>query len=203
MKALIINCTLKKSRADSNTEALARVLADELKKRGVESEFVRAVDHNILPGVTSNEGAGDGWPKIRSKILDAEILILASPTWVGRLSSVAQRAIERMDAFLSETDDQEYPVAYNHVAGFVVTGNEDGAKHVIAEMEASLLELGFTVPGQAWTYWNNGAALGSGYLENPESNGKKRAVKNAAIAASNLVAAAKALAAHPIPAPPD
>jgi multimeric flavodoxin WrbA len=202
MRALIINCTLKKSPAESNTEVLAKQLADELEKRQVDCEFVRAVDHNILPGVTSDEGKGDDWPKIRNKILESEILVLASPTWVGRLSSIAMRVIERMDAFLFENDDQDRPIAYNHVAGFVVTGNEDGAKHVIGELEASLLEIGFTVPGQAWTYWNNGAALGSSYLEASDKEGKKRAAKNAAIAASNLVAAAQSLKSKPIPAPP-
>lgn len=202
MKAVILNCTLKKSSDKSNTEGLAQVLADELTKQQVNCELVRVVDHNILPGVTSDEGKDDDWPGIRQKILAADILVLASPTWVGRLSSVAQRVIERMDAFLTEEDDQDRPVAYNHVAGFVVTGNEDGAKHAIGEMEAALLELGFSVPGQAWTYWNNGAAMGSSYLENPESQGKKRALRNAKIAASNLVACAKALKAKPIPSPP-
>ena len=42
--------------------------------------------------------------------------------------------MERMDAMISETDDDGLPVAYNRVAGVVVTGNEDGAHHVIAEV---------------------------------------------------------------------
>lgn len=202
MKALIVNCTLKKSPSDSNTHAVAQILADELGSRGVKCEFVRAVDFDILPGVSSDEGEGDEWPKIRDKILASEILILASPTWVGRLASPAQRVIERLDAFLFEEDGQGRPIAYNHVAGFVATGNEDGAKHVIAEMEAALLEIGFSVPGQAWTYWNNGAALGKSYLESKDKAGKERTAKNAAMAASNIVAMARALQAQPIPTPP-
>src|SRR5918997_5716939 len=106
MKALIINCTLKPSPETSNTEALAAVVAQALRGHGVEVSWVRAVDHDIKPGVESDMGDGDAWPEIRSRILDSEILIMASPTWVGRHSSVAQRVIERMDAMISETDDE-------------------------------------------------------------------------------------------------
>jgi len=138
MKALIINCTLKKSPDTSNTEALANVLAEELDKHGVAVHVVRAVDLDILPGVTSDEGTLDDWPKLRKEILASEILILASPTWLGLLSSVAQRVIERLDGLFGERDEAGRPVAYNHVAGFVATGNSDGAKHVIGEMMAAL-----------------------------------------------------------------
>lgn len=127
---------------------------------------------------------------------------MASPTWVGRMSSMAMKAIERMDAMLSEKDDDGRPVAFNHVAGFIATGNEDGAKHVIGEMIASLVELGFTVPGQAWTYWNNGASMGSEYVESDDEQGKQRAESNAKLAAHVLVATAQTLAAKPISPPP-
>lgn len=87
-------------------------------------------------------------------MLAADILIIATPTWVGQPSSVAKRVLERMDALLSETDGQGRPVATNKVAGVVVSGNEDGAHH--NEISGALLDIGFTVPGQAWTYWNRG-----------------------------------------------
>src|SRR4051794_19376695 len=103
MRAVIINCTLKPSPEPSNTEALAGVVADALEKDGVTVDWVRAVDHDIKPGVQSDMGAGDDWPAIREKILAAEILIIATPTWVGRPSSLAQRVLERMDAMISET----------------------------------------------------------------------------------------------------
>ncbi len=201
MKAVILNCSLKASPEASSTEALSRVLGDEFSKRDVDYEVIRIADHNIPPGVSSDEGNGDEWPAIREKILNAEILVIASPTWVGRMSSLAQRIIERMDAMLSETDDEERPVAYNHVAGFIATGNEDGAKHVIGEMEAALLELGFTVPGQAWTYFNHGSQMGPTYLETEDEDKKQRAHRNATTAAHNLVAVAQALQANPIPSP--
>ena len=126
MRALVLNCTLKPSPQPSNTEALARVVADAMEKRGITVEWVRVVDHDIKPGVESDMGAGDAWPTIRRQILASEILVIATPTWVGKPSSVAQRVIERMDAMISETDDDGRPVAYNRVAGVVNTGNEDG-----------------------------------------------------------------------------
>ena len=86
--------------------------------------------------------------------------MLATPTWFGQPSSVVKRVLERMDAMLSETDDDGLPVAFNRVAGFVVTGNEDGAHHVIAELAQAVNDIGYTVPAQAWTYWNKGPGPG-------------------------------------------
>jgi len=162
---------------------------------------VRAVDHAILPGVSSDEGEGDAWPPIRERILAAEILVFATPTWLGRPSSVAQRVLERMDAMLSETDEEERPVAYNRVAGVVVTGNEDGAHHVISEVSGALADIGFTIPGQAWTYWNRGPGPGEDYLSSEEGKDWSHATGRAA--ASNLLAVARALEANPVPAPPE
>lgn len=104
---------------------------------------VRAADRSIPPGVESDMGEGDEWPDIRTQILESEILIFATPTWLGRPSSFAQRVLERMDAMIAETDDEKRPIAYNRVAGVVVTGNEDGAHHVISEVSGALgvLEL--------------------------------------------------------------
>jgi multimeric flavodoxin WrbA len=200
VKAVLINCTLKASPEQSNTEALAGVVADALREEGVEVASVRAVDHSIPPGVESRMGEGDEWPGIRSQILDSQILIFATPTWLGRPSSIAQRVLERMDAMLSETDDENRPVAYNHVAGVVVTGNEDGAHHVISEVSGALLDIGFTVPGQAWTYWNRGPGPGDSYLESEE--GREWSHSTGKAAAANLLAVARALESKPIPTPP-
>ena len=160
MKATILNCTLKPSPEASNTEALAGVVGDALTERGAETEMVRVVDHDVKPGVESDMGEGDEWPAIREKLVSSEILVVATPTWLGQPSSVAKRVLERMDAMLAETDDEGRPVAFNRVAGVVVTGNEDGAHHVIAEIGSALGDIGYTVPGQAWTYWNRGPGPG-------------------------------------------
>jgi len=198
LTALVINCTLKKSPAESNTAALARTVVGALEEEGVHCETVRALDYRILPGVSSDEGEGDQWPELRGKILSSDILVLASPTWLARPSSVAQRVLERMDAMLAETDDEGRPVAYNRVAGFVVTGNEDGAHHVISELAGALVDIGYTVPGQSWTYWNRGPGPGPDYLDTDE--GHEWAGKTGRTAARNLVAVARALAQRPMSA---
>jgi multimeric flavodoxin WrbA len=200
VRALIVNCTLKSSPEKSNTEALAEVVAGALRGRGVEVGAVRAVDHSIPPGVESEMGEGDEWPGIRERILAAEILVFATPTWLGRPSSIAQRVLERMDAMIAETDEEERPVAYNRVAGVVVTGNEDGAHHVISEVSGALGDIGFTIPGQAWTYWNKGPGPGEDYSETEEGHEWSHSTGRAA--AANLVAVARALEGKPIPAPP-
>jgi multimeric flavodoxin WrbA len=200
MRALIINCTLKPSPQPSNTEALAGVVAAALEKQGVAVDWVRAVDENIKPGVVSDAGPDDDWPAIRTKLLASEILVVASPTWLGHPSSVAQRVLERMDAMLSETDDEDRPVAYNRVAGVVVTGNEDGAHHVISEICGALVDIGYTIPGQAWTYWHLGPGAGPDYLD--DERGHDWSHKTGRAMAANLAGVARALAAVPLAAPP-
>ena len=197
MRAVVLNCTLKRSPHASNTAALGRVVSDALERDGVSVEEIRLVDHDIRPGVSSDEGDGDEWPPIRAKIVSAQILVVATPTWLGQPSSVAKRALERMDAMLSEDDEVGRPVAYNRVAGFVVTGNEDGAHHVISELAGPLIDIGFTVPGQAWTYWNMGPGPGPSYLET--DHGREWSRETGEAAAANLLAVARALDRTPIP----
>ncbi len=200
MRAVALSCTLKPSPEPSNTEALLGVVLEALEADGVETQTIRVVDRDVRPGVESDMGGGDEWPGIRAAILSAEILIVATPTWVGRPASVTQRVIERMDAMLSETDDEDRPVAYNRVAGVVVTGNEDGAHHVISEVSGALIDIGYTVPGQSWTYWNKGPGPGPTYSETDE--GKDWSHSTARAAAQNLLAVARALGQKPMSAPP-
>jgi NADPH-dependent FMN reductase len=161
MRALILNCTLKPSPAESNTGALADLVDEALVGAGVEVERLRVVDHDVKPGVSSDEGDGDAWAAIRERILSAQILVMATPTWLGKPSSIAQRVCELID---------------------------------------SLVEIGFTVPGQSWTYWNMGPGAGPSYTET--GHGHEWSAKTAKLAASNLVAVAKALEANPVPPPP-
>ncbi|MFA3878119.1 flavodoxin family protein [Streptomyces sp. MMCC 100] len=200
MRALVINCTLKPSPQPSNTEALAATVIAALKGHGAEVDVVRAVDLNLKPGVETDMGDGDDWPDVHEKLLASQILVIASPTWLGRPSSVAQRVLERMDAMLSETDDEDRPVAYNRVAGVLVTGNEDGAHHVISEISGGLADIGYTIPGQAWTYWHLGPGPGPDFLD--DERGHDWSVSTGRAMASNLVHAARALGAMPLPAPP-
>lgn len=201
MRATVLNCSLKPSDQESNTQALADVVIDALKKADVEVNVYRIADRSVPPGVETDLGEGDEWPEVHDTLLNSEILVVATPTWVGHPSSLAQRVLERMDGMLSETDDEERPVAYNRVAGVVVTGNEDGAHHVISEVTGALGDIGYTIPGQAWTYWNRGPGPGDEYTDTEE--GHDWSHKTGRAMAANLVAAARALAERPIPAPPD
>ena len=200
MRALVVNCTLKPSPQPSNTEALAATVIAALKGHGAEVDVVRAVDLDLKPGVETDMGDGDDWPGVHEKLLASQILVVASPTWLGRPSSVAQRVLERMDAMLGETDDEGRPVAYNRVAGVLVTGNEDGAHHVISEISGGLADIGYTIPGQAWTYWHLGPGPGPDFLD--DERGHDWSVSTGRAMASNLVHAARALGAMPLPAPP-
>lgn len=165
LKALAINCTLKASPAESSCDRLISETFAELARHGVVGEQIRAADFNIKPGVTSDEGEGDEWPKIRKQILDADIFILGSPIWLGHHSSICQRVLERLDAFLEETDDQGRMVSYGRVAGVAVVGNEDGAHHIVAELFQGLNDVGFTIPANACTYWVGEAMQGDDYKD--------------------------------------
>jgi multimeric flavodoxin WrbA len=196
-----LNCTLKRSPEPTNTGALAQVVLDALGEHGVTGEQIRLADYRIEPGVISEAVVeGDEWPAIRSRVLAAEILIIATPTWLGQPSSIAKRALERMDALLSETyPDSDLPIAYNRVAGVVVTGNEDGAHHVITEVAGALIDIGYTIPGQAWTYWNRGPGPGNEEWLNTDE--REWTTTTARTAAANLASVASALQATGIPPP--
>src|ERR1700709_2791797 len=159
LTALSLVCSLKPSPAPSSSELIAEHLQTELQKYGVTGETVRCVDYDIRPGVEKDMGGGDQWPAIRDKILAADILIFSTPTWMGHPSSVAQRVQERLDADVSETDDDGRPILLGKVAIVAVVGNEDGAHHIVAEAFQALNDVGFTIPAQGCTYWN-GPAMG-------------------------------------------
>ncbi len=199
MRAICLNCTLKPSPEESSTASLADVVMAVLRAEGVETDEIRLVDHRIDPGVVSEPVAeGDEWPAVRERILAAEILLVATPTWLGQPSSVSKRALERMDAFLSETrEDGATPIAYNRVAGVVVVGNEDGAHHCISEISGALVDIGYTVPAQSWTYWNKGPGPGEEvWLTTDE---REWSITTGQTAARNLLTVARALQAYPLP----
>lgn len=204
MQALILNATLKRSPEDSNTQDLANYLGVRLAEHGLVVEHVRLVDHVIEPGVVSEAVSdADEWPAIREQILAADVLVLATPTWLGQTSSVMQRVLERMDALLSETDDDGVPVAFNRVAGFLVTGNEDGAHHIISQLGQAVVDIGYTVPGQAWSYWNKGPGPSDAGYSTASDEEREWTHTTADAAAHVLVHTARALAATPIPKPPN
>jgi len=155
LSAIAINCTLKRSDGEaSSTDRMIGVIADAFGGHDVDlAETIRVADFNILPGVTSDEGEGDAWPGLREKILAHDILIFAGPIWLGQISSIAKRVLERMDAFLGETDDRNRMPSYGKVVVLGIVGNEDGAHACTAQLLQGLNDVGWSVPAGAACYW--------------------------------------------------
>jgi multimeric flavodoxin WrbA len=197
--AIALNCTLKSdASAESSTDAMIAVLGKAFGQHDVKiAETIRIAAHNIKPGVTSDEGEGDDWPSIRAKILAHDIVILGTPIWMGQISSVAKRVLERLDAFLSETDDAGRMPSYGKVAVAAIVGNEDGAHWSSSQIFQSLNDVGFTIPAVAACYWV-GEAMGSTDFKDLDKTPKK-VTETAKIVASNAAHLAGLLKAKPYP----
>ncbi|HTU11681.1 MAG TPA: NAD(P)H-dependent oxidoreductase [Allosphingosinicella sp.] len=162
LKAIALNCTLKASNGEetSSTDRMIGLIVDALKAKGVAYDgTIRIADHEVKPGVSSDEGDGDAWPDLRKRILAADILIFGTPVWMGQMSSLAKRVCERMDAFLSETDAAGRTPAYGKIVLIAVVGNEDGAHNVTAQLGQALVDVGWTLPPSPTCYWV-GEAMG-------------------------------------------
>jgi multimeric flavodoxin WrbA len=197
LSALALVCSLKPSPAPSSSDVMARQVLDELAKYGVTGSVVRVVDHDVKPGVEVDMGEGDAWPPIREQMMAADILIVSTPTWVGHMSSVAQRVLERLDGELSETDDSGRPLITGKVALAAVVGNEDGAHKITADLMQGLNDMGFTIPAQGGTYWNGEAMGGTDYLDLEET--PEAVASTTATMAENAASLARALEASPYP----
>ncbi|WP_392544470.1 flavodoxin family protein [Oryzobacter telluris] len=197
LTALALNCTLSPSPAASSTDRLLGEVLDALAGHDVQHETIRVVDHDVRPGVELDMGDGDEWPAIREKVIAADILVLGTPTWMGQHSSVCQRVLERLDAELSETDDQGRPLTFGKVALAVVVGNEDGAHHISAILFQSLNDVGFSLAAQAVTYWNGEAMNTTDYKDLTAP--REKTVDATATAAANAAHLAQLLrnAAYP------
>jgi len=197
LRALALNCTLKSSDQPSSTERMLALLLEELDHRQVMGDMIRVVDHDVRPGVTSDEGAGDAWPAIRARILESDILLLGTPIWLGQPSSVCKRVLERLDAFLSETDDGGRMVSYGRVAVVAVVGNEDGAHHVSAELYQALNDVGFSLAPNAVSYWVGEAMQAKDFRD--LKNVPDVVTRSVTMAAGNAAHLAAVLKASPYP----
>lgn len=199
LKVLALNCTLKADAGEeSSTDAMIAVLEKAFGENDVEiSETVRVAALDIKPGVTSDEGEGDDWPALRKKILAHDILIFGGPIWMGQIGSVAKRVLERMDAFLSETDAQGRMPSYGKVAVAAIVGNEDGAHFSSAQLFQALNDVGWTIPAVAACYWV-GEAMGSTDFKDLKQTPKK-VKKTAAMVAGNAAHLAGLLKSQPYP----
>jgi multimeric flavodoxin WrbA len=197
LTALALIGSLKPSPSPSSSEHLANQVLSALAQHGVTGSTLRLADHDIRPGVETDMGDGDQWPAIREQILAADILLIATPIWMGQTSSVTKRALERLDAELSETQEDGRPILFDKVAAVAVVGNEDGAHHVSAEVYQALNDVGYSFAPQAVTYWV-GEAMGSvDYRDLPET--PESVATTTATLARNTAHLARQLRAQPYP----
>ena len=169
LRALFINCTLKRSPERSHTQGLVDLSAALMRKQGVHVDELRAIDHDIATGVwpdmREHGWATDAWPEIYRTVQAADILVLAGPIWLGDNSSVMKRVIERLYACSSELNAAGQYAFYGRVGGCLITGNEDGVKHCAMNILYSLQHLGYTIPPQADAGWIGEAGPGPSYLD--------------------------------------
>ncbi|MFD4718954.1 flavodoxin family protein [Streptomyces sp. NPDC058423] len=174
LRALFVNCTLKRSPETSNTQGLIDRSRALMERQGVRADVVRAVDLDIATGVwpdmTEHGWETDAWPALYERVMASDILVLAGPIWLGDNSSVMKQVIERLYACSSLLNDQGQYAYYGRVGGCLITGNEDGVKHCAMNVLYSLQHLGYTIPPQADAGWIGEAGPGPSYLD-PGSGG--------------------------------
>ena len=198
LTATAINCSLSSGGRKSSTDAMLAVLAEHFAAHDVTvGDAIRIAAHDIKWGVKSDEGEGDDWPQIRERILAADILIFGTPIWMGQASSVAKLVMERMDAFLSETDAKGRMPSYSKVAVAAIVGNEDGAHNVASQIFQALNDVGWTIPAVAACYWV-GEAMGSVDFKDLKEAPKK-VTETAGMVAANAAHLARLLKDAPYP----
>lgn len=169
LRALYINCSLKKSDRTSHTQGLMDRSIAILKKVGVSVHTIRAADYDLPPGVqpdmTDHGYDTDDWPSLHKKVMDANILVIGTPIWLGEKSSVCSRVIERLYGNSGELNEHGQSSYYGRVGGCIITGNEDGVKHCAMNILYSLGHLGYTIPPQADAGWIGEAGPGPSYLD--------------------------------------
>ena len=198
LRAVFINCTLKRSPEVSNTEGLADLSMTIMRRTGVDVALIRAIDHEIATGVwpdmTEHGWERDDWPAIFETVIAADILVLMTPIWLGEKSSVCTQVIERLYGNSHLLNEQGQYAYYGRAGGCLVTGNEDGIKHCAMNVLYSLQHLGYTIPPQADAGWIGEAGPGPSYLDEgsggPENDFTNR---NTTFAAWNMLHLARML----------
>ncbi len=199
LKALFINCTLTKSPEKSHTQLLVDASANIMREQGVEVDMVRAVDHDIAPGVYPDMRKKgwdkDEWPELFKRVMKADILVLAGPIWLGDNSSEMKKIIERLYACSGEVNDKGQWIYYGRAGGCLITGNEDGIKHCAMNVLYSLQHIGYTIPPQADAGWIGEAGPGSSYGDDGEGLDNDFTNRNTTFMAWNLMHTAAMLKA--------
>ncbi len=198
LRAVFINCTLKRSPEPSHTQGLMDVARRIMEKHGVSTQVIRAADYEIAPGVypdmREHGWDRDEWPELWERIRPADILVIGTPIWLGDKSSVCTAVIERLYSQSGQMNDIGQYVFYGRVGGCIITGNEDGSKHCAMNILYSLQHLGYVIPPQADAGWIGEAGPGPSYLD-PGSRGPDNDFtnRNVTFAAWNLMHLAQML----------
>ena len=199
LKAVFINCSIKKDKKGSHTQRLINRAAGIMEAEGVEVDHIYALDYDIAFGMVmdaSESGQKDDWPALHKRVMDADILVIGSPIWLGVKSSVATLIVERLYAYSGEHNDKDQYLYYGKVGGVLVTGNEDGAKAVAMETLYALSHIGYTIPPQVDAAWLGEAGPGPSYgdsefagekLDKPAGYDNEFTNKNTTIMAWNLM----------------
>lgn len=169
LRALFLNCTLKRSPELSHTDGLIEACRRIMEPEGVAVDAVRPVDMAIAAGVqpdmTKEGWDEDEWPALYKRVMGSDIVVITTPIWLGEMSSVCVRLIERLYANSAELNDEGQYAYYGRVGGCLVTGNEDGVKHCSRNVLYALQHLGFMIPPQADAGWIGEAGPGKSYRD--------------------------------------
>ena len=198
LRAVLLNCTLKRTGTLSHTEGLLAVCVGILTANDVRVDVVRPVDLEVAPGVqpdmTKSGLDRDDWPELSEMICDANILILATPIWLGEESSVCRRVIERLYSESGKLNDKGQSIFYGRAGGAIVTGNEDGIKHCAMSLLYAMQHVGYAIPPQADAGWVGGAGPGASYCDdNSGGPGNDFTQRNTTFMTWNLMHLAKML----------
>ena len=181
LKALFFNGTLTRSPEPSHTDRLIAIAEHIMQKQGVQTEVIRTIDHDIATGVwpdmREHNWKTDEWPKLYKKVMDADILVVAGPIWLGDNSSQTKKLIERLYACSSLLNKDGQYAYYGKVGGCLITGNEDGIKHCAMNVLYSLQHLGYTISPQADAGWIGEAGPGPSYGDD-DGHGHKAGLDN-------------------------
>ena len=202
LKAVIFNATLKHPDEVSHTDTLLDVVAEIFDSQGVAVKRHRLSAYHLAPGVypdmTEHGWDRDDWPKLSPDVFEADIVVLGTPIWLGEKSSIAQTFIEKLYAHSGEQNDKGQYAFYGKVGGCVVTGNEDGIKHVGMGVLYSMQHVGFTIPPQADCGWIGEAGPGPSYGDEQDDGSRAGfdntfTQRNTTFMAFNLLHAARML----------
>ena len=198
LSALYVNCTLKRSPEPSHTQLLIDKSVAIMEGEGVSVEVIRAIDHDIATGtyadMTEHGWDSDEWPEIFPRVLDANILVLCGPIWLGDNSSVMKQVIERLYSGSGDLNDAGQSVYYGRAGGCLITGNEDGIKHCASNVLYSLQHIGYAIPPQADAGWIGEAGPGPSYGDDGIGLDNEFTNRNTGFMTWNLIHMARALA---------